>query len=49
VKLILAPGNFVCDLVGLPDGSDHRQILRLYSNTLIWGVVAIAVALAVTL
>ncbi len=39
MNILLAPGNFVCDLTGLPKDSDHRQILRMFVNTLFWGIV----------
>lgn len=43
-SIFLMPGSLVCDAVGLRDNSDHRQILRMFLNTLFWsaaGVVAI--------
>lgn len=36
---LLAPGNLVCDLAGVPENSDHRQILRSFVNMLVWGAV----------
>ncbi len=45
MRLFLAPGNFVCGLAGLPEASDHCQILRTFMNTLVWGGLAIAAAM----
>ena len=41
--LILLPGNVVCSLVGLSHDSDHKQILRTFFNTLIWGAIGIII------
>ena len=35
-KLFLLSAGPICDTVGLK-GSDNRQILRMFLNTLIWG------------
>ena len=40
----LSPGDVVSDAVGLPDG-EHRMILRMFINTLVWGAAAAALAL----
>ena len=48
-RLLLIPGDLVCDAVGIAEASDHRQILRMFLNTMIWSAVAIGVTLAVTL
>ena len=48
MQLFLAPGDLICDLVGIARESDHRQILRSFLNTIIWGAVAVTVAVALT-
>lgn len=40
MKLLLWPGDAIANLAGLPEGSDNRQILRMWSNTVIWGALA---------
>jgi hypothetical protein len=40
-KLILLPGGLICDAVGLTEGSNNRQILRMFLNTLIWGAAGV--------
>ena len=49
LNVFLLPGDLVCNLAGVPEKSDHRQILRSFVNMLVWSVVAIAVALRSTL
>ncbi len=44
-RLFLLPGDLICDALGLADKSDHRQIMRSFFNTMIWGAVAITIAL----
>jgi hypothetical protein len=44
--LVLLPGRLVAHHTGLPEGSDHEQILRMFANTAFWtlvGVVAVIV------
>jgi hypothetical protein len=41
LDLFLLPGDLVCDAAGLPERSDHRQVLRSFINMLFWGAVAI--------
>lgn len=48
VRLFMMPGDLVCDLVDLERGSDHRQVLRMFVNTIFWSAVAIAAALLLT-
>lgn len=45
-NVFLWPGNKVCDLLNVK-GDDHRLILRLWSNLILYGIVAFAVALMV--
>lgn len=39
MNLLLWPGDAIASLAGLPKGSDNRQILRMWVNTVIWGAV----------
>lgn len=48
-RLLLLPGDLVCDAVGIAETSDHRQILRMFLNTMIWSTVAIGLTVWVTL
>jgi hypothetical protein len=36
-ELFLLSAGLICDAVGLTEGGDNRQILRMFLNTLIWG------------
>jgi hypothetical protein len=47
-RLLLLPGDLLCDAFVVPPASDHRQILRSYFNITIWGALAMAVALKIT-
>jgi hypothetical protein len=40
-QFFLMPGSMVCNAVGLREDSDHRQILRMFLNTLFWGTVSV--------
>ncbi|MGE0735791.1 MAG: hypothetical protein AB7G15_14970 [Alphaproteobacteria bacterium] len=40
-KILTWPGNWTADRFGLPPDSEHRQILRMFVNTLIGGAVAV--------
>ena len=44
-KLLLLPGDAVCDLAGLIQDNDNRQILRMFVNTLVWSAIGVAVIL----
>lgn len=44
MKYFLFPGNLVASLVGLQEGSEHRQLFRMFANTVFWGAVGVAVA-----
>ncbi len=48
-RILLLPGDLVCDGVGLAQDSDSRLILRMFVNTIFWGAVGIAVALRLSL
>ncbi len=45
IKLFLFPGDWVCDLSGVAENSDHRQVLRSFINTIVWSAIASGVAL----
>jgi hypothetical protein len=47
MRLLMLPGDLTCDLAGLPADSDHRVILRMFTNTMVWGAVMVAAALAI--
>lgn len=45
--ILLFPGELACRLLGL-EGEDNRLILRMWANTLAWGLIgAIVAAVAV--
>jgi hypothetical protein len=48
-KLFLLPGGLLCDVVGLKEDSESRQILRMFLNTLIWGAVGVIAILLLTI
>jgi hypothetical protein len=48
-RLIVLPGDLVCDALGMPAHSDHRQVLRSYLNIIIWGALGMAAALKIAL
>jgi hypothetical protein len=39
---LLNVGDLIADAVSLEPGSESRQILRMFMNTLIWGGIAVA-------
>jgi len=47
-RLLLSPGDLACDAVGIASESDHRMILRMFLNTLIWGTVCVGLSLILT-
>lgn len=44
--VLLWPGNKVCDLLGV-EGDDHRLILRLWVNLIVYSIVSLSIVLAV--
>jgi hypothetical protein len=46
---LLNVGDLVADAVSLEKGSESRQILRMFMNTLIWGGIGVAVVLLIVL
>jgi len=47
MRLCVWPGDFVAKLAGLRQGSESRQILRMWANTVFWGTVAALILLLV--
>ena len=45
--VFLYPGDTLCNLMGVPQDSDHRMILRSFFNMLIWGAVGTVAILAI--
>ena len=45
MRIFLLPGDLICDWVGLAKDSDHRLILRMFLNTIVWGAVGVVLAL----
>lgn len=46
---LLWPGDKVASLAGLEEGSDNRQILRMWTNTVVWGTIcAVILVFALT-
>lgn len=43
-KLLLYPGEFACTLAGLEE-TEHRQILRIWVNTAVWGLLGTVTAI----
>ena len=43
-SVILWPGNKVCDLLGIK-GDDHRLILRLWVNLIVYSILSLSLML----
>ena len=43
----LSPGDIICDLLGLPNENEHRMVLRMFANILIYGGLAVGLAFIV--
>jgi len=41
-SVLLWPGNKICDLLGI-EGDDHRLILRLWANLIIYGIISLSI------
>ena len=41
-SVVLWPGEKVCDILAI-EGDDHRLILRLWANLIIYGIVSFSV------
>jgi hypothetical protein len=48
MKYFLLPGDVAASLVGLKEGSEHRQIFRMFTNTVFWGVIGVVAAFSFT-
>lgn len=46
-RILLWPGNAVCDLFRVPKNADHRMLLRLWINLIIYTKIAGLIAYAV--
>ena len=46
-RALLYPGDFVCTVSGL-QGDDKRELVRMLVNSLVWILVGMFVAVAVT-
>ena len=44
MKLFLLPGDLAASFVGLQEGSEHRQLFRMFANTVFWGAVGVVAA-----
>lgn len=45
IRVFPFPGDLVCDLSGIEKECDHRQVLRSFINTIVWGAIASAIAI----
>ena len=46
LRYLVSPGDLAAELSGLRAGTESRQILRMFVNTLVWGAVGVIVAVA---
>jgi len=44
MRFFIFPGDRAADLVGLEEGSEHRQVFRMFANTVIWGAIGVTMA-----
>ncbi|MEZ5931550.1 MAG: hypothetical protein R3F54_06295 [Alphaproteobacteria bacterium] len=47
MRLFLMPGDAAASFLGLAEGSEHRQIFRMFANTVFWGLVGVVAAFLV--
>lgn len=45
-SVVLWPGNKICDLLGI-EGTDHRLILRLWVNLIVYSIVSLSLVMVV--
>ena len=45
-KILLWPGEKVCDITGIK-GEDHRLILRVYANLVIYGIIGLSIMMVI--
>lgn len=48
LRYLVSPGDLAAEVSGLGAGTESRQILRMFVNTLVWGAVGV-IAVAVYL
>ncbi|MBN8981512.1 MAG: hypothetical protein J0I29_09610 [Rhizobiales bacterium] len=46
-SLVLLPGRLAARYTRLPAGSDHEQILSMFTNTAFWALVGVIIAIVV--
>lgn len=46
LRYLVSPGDLAAALSGLGAGTESRQILRMFVNTLVWGAVGAIAAVA---
>lgn len=44
MRFFLFPGDFAAAFMGLQEGSEHRQVFRMFTNTVFWGAVGVIMA-----
>lgn len=45
MKFLLWPGDIIAGMAGMEPGSENRQVLRMYANTVIYSIVGILIML----
>lgn len=48
MKLFMLPGDLAASLVGLEEESEHRQLFRMFVNTVFWGGVGVVAAFMIS-
>lgn len=46
LRYLVSPGDLAAELSGLRAGTESRQILRMFVNTLVWGAIGVIAAVA---
>ena len=47
LRYLVSPGDLAAELSGLDSGTESRQILRMFVNTLVWGTVGVIAAITI--
>ena len=47
LRYLVSPGDLAAELSGLRAGTESRQILRMFVNTLVWGAIGVIAAVAI--
>lgn len=47
MKYFLLPGDFAASILGMEEGSEHRQIFRMFANTIFWGLIGVILAFTI--